>query len=68
MNLSKMRYFEKIETPQQKDFLCAQNNCILCSEPLELHHMQLPEADKIKEDAYCNNCDIKARTKDHTLH
>ena len=68
MNVSKMRYFEKVESPQQRDFLAAQNNCVLCGQTLQLHHMQGPDRSLIKEDAYCQNCDVKTRTKDYSVH
>ena len=67
MDVSKMRYFEKIESPQQRDFLWTQNNCVLCGEALELHHRQGPEKMSIQEDAYCKACDVKTRTKDHLI-
>jgi len=68
MDVSKMRYFEKIESPQQRDFLCAQNNCVLCSQPLQLQHRQGPEKMSIQENAYCQSCDVKTRSKDYSIH
>ena len=63
MNLGKVQYFEKVESPTQKDFLCAHNNCALCGENLELRHVRVAESPEIKEEAYCANCDVRTRAK-----
>jgi len=67
MNLGKVQYFEKIETNKQKDFLSAHNNCALCGQNLELRHVRVPETIEIKEEAYCPQCDIRARAKSYTV-
>jgi hypothetical protein len=75
MDLSKLQYFEKVESNSQKDFFNAHNNCILCGNTLELQHIRLeqsPNADaamanEIKEEARCPHCDIRTRDKIYTL-
>lgn len=68
MDLGKVQYFEKIESSQQKEFLTAHNNCILCGQSLELQHVRGPEEKEIKEEAYCPNCDLRTRAKTYGLH
>ena len=53
MDISKVQYFEKVETNKQKDFLQAQNNCILCGNSLELQHVRVELKSEIKEEAHC---------------
>lgn len=76
MDLSKVQYFEKVESNSQKDFFNAHNNCILCGKTLELQHVRLAQSpnaadinkSEIKEEARCPHCDIRTRDKIYTLH
>lgn len=67
MEDSKIQYFEKVESEDQKEFVQSQNNCVLCGSVLELRHFI--EADlSIKEEAHCPECELRARAKIFTLH
>jgi len=67
MDLGKLQYFEKVESKPQKDFLNAQNNCILCGGVLELQHVRVEAKAEIKEEAHCHHCDLRTRTKTYSL-
>ena len=67
MDLGKVQYFEKAETIQQREFIEAHNNCILCGNPLELQHVRVTNSEGIKEEAHCPKCDVKTRTKTYLL-
>ena len=71
MDLAKLQYFEKVENIVQKDFMNAQNNCILCGGNLELQHVRVQQAQhetpQIKEEAHCPHCDLRTRAKLYTL-
>jgi len=71
MDLGKVQYFEKVETSTQKDFVHAHNNCILCGTNLELQHVRVQPIGctffEVKEEARCPQCDLKTRTKVHSL-
>ena len=64
---TKVQYFERIETTQHKDFVQTHGNCVLCRNVLELKHVSQKDVNQIKEEAYCNECDVKARAKIYTL-
>lgn len=64
---TKVQYFERIETSQHQDFVQDQGHCVLCRNVLELKHVPQKESNQIKEEAYCNECDVKARAKIYTL-
>ncbi len=67
MEDNRIHYFEKTETIPQKEFIKAQNHCILCGTTLELQHIRDNEKHEIQEEARCIECDIKARVKIYTL-
>ena len=64
---NKVQYFEKIETPLHQDFVHNQGHCVLCRHALELKHTQQAEEHTIKEEAYCPECQTKARAKIFTV-
>lgn len=64
---AKVQYFEKIETPQHRDFVHNQGHCVLCRNVLELKHSSQKQENQIKEEAYCIECDVKTRAKIYTL-
>lgn len=64
---TKVQYFERIETPQHLDFVQTQGHCVLCRNVLELRHFSQKDVNQIKEEAYCIECDVKARAKIYTL-
>lgn len=63
----KIQYFENIKTHSHKDFVKDHGNCALCSNVLELKHEKNEPEAQIKEEAYCVECDIKARAKIYAL-
>lgn len=67
MDLGKLQYFEKVESNTQKDFLTAQNNCILCGGSLELQHVRVEATAEIKEEAHCPHCDLRTRAKTYSM-
>lgn len=68
MDLSKVQYFEKIESTGQREYLHSHNNCILCRTVLELQHIRIDASAEIKEEARCPQCDLKTRAKVFTVH
>ena len=50
MELGKVQYFEKVENPNQREFINAHNNCILCGTVLELQHIRTADTSLIKEE------------------
>jgi hypothetical protein len=53
---------------QIRAFLKSINQCALCSEPLTLIH-EIDNKDAfVKETAYCSQCQLTVREKDHSLH
>ncbi|WP_415062239.1 hypothetical protein [Bdellovibrio sp.] len=67
MEYSKINYFEKADTPQHREFIISQNNCILCGTVLELKHIADRGIDEIKEEAFCPHCEVKTRARTHIL-
>lgn len=67
MQLGKIHYFEKVETNQHREFINAQNHCILCSNVLELRHVRVDEVKEIKEEAHCPQCDLRTRAKTYSV-
>lgn len=63
----KIHYFENVETPQHQEFVAAQNQCVLCNNPLELVHTKVEEIYAIKEEASCPQCDLRNRRKVYPL-
>lgn len=67
MEIDKISYFEKADTPKHREFIISQNNCILCGTVLELKHIADRCTSAIKEEAFCSHCDVRTRAKIHTL-
>lgn len=67
LEIGKIQYFERVETNNHREFVQAHNNCVLCATVLELRHIKSQEQDEIKEEAYCPQCDLRTRAKNHTL-
>jgi hypothetical protein len=63
----KRDYFENVETPQHKEFIHTQGHCVLCRNKLELRHFPQKQDHQIREEAYCPECDVRARAKVYTL-
>ena len=67
MELGKIHYFENIENHSHREFIQAHNHCILCRSVLELRHIRVVETSEIKEEAYCGQCDVRARARIHSV-
>lgn len=67
MNEPRQDYFEKIESPSQENFLRQHTNCILCGEALDLRHIKDQGEHTIVEEAFCWNCEVRAREKVYTV-
>jgi hypothetical protein len=67
METNKIRYFEKVESNKQRDFLNAHNNCTLCGTTLELQHIRVEFDLEIKEEAHCRQCELRTRAKIYAL-
>lgn len=53
---------------QIRSFLKSVNQCTLCAEPLTLIHEIDELSASVKEVAYCSNCKLTVREKEHSLH
>jgi hypothetical protein len=63
----KLQYFENVNHPVQREFIQAQNHCVLCGTVLELNHTSNKDSKTIKEEAYCPQCTLKTRAKIYLL-
>ena len=61
-------YFERIESPSQESFIRVHTHCVLCGDFLDLRHIKDRGENTIVEEAFCWNCEIRAREKVHTVH
>lgn len=67
IKLSDLPRYEKTENTFQKAFIALQCNCVLCATQLELKVTMTEENCEIKEEAFCPQCNIRMRSKSHTL-
>jgi hypothetical protein len=67
MDNPKIQYFEKIDHPEQQEFIVTQSHCVLCGSELELKHIADSAAGQIKEEAYCSECEVRTRAKIFSL-
>lgn len=58
---------EQILSKKYKDFVHNHTHCTLCGHALDIKHMKDLDQLIIKEEAYCNECDVRARSKEHIL-
>lgn len=66
LKMEDINYYEKIESSSQKVFVSIQSNCALCCTNLELS-VSSKETGTIKEEAYCPQCELRLRSREHTL-
>lgn len=68
LKLSDLPRYEKTENTFQKAFIALQCNCVLCATLLELKvtHTEAHHGE-IKEEAFCPQCNIRMRSKSHTV-
>lgn len=67
MNPQKISYFENPQSHTHREFIMAQNNCVLCQTVLELKHLTDNESSEITEEAFCPECEVKTRNRVHSL-
>ncbi|MFN3453349.1 MAG: hypothetical protein ACK41T_00215 [Pseudobdellovibrio sp.] len=69
LKLEDIHCYEKTENTFQKAFVALQCNCVLCSTPLKMKisPTQDNQNNEIKEEAFCPQCNIRMRSKNHTL-
>ncbi|WP_409479202.1 hypothetical protein [Pseudobdellovibrio sp. HCB154] len=67
LKLSDLPRYEKTENTFQKAFIALQCNCVLCATPLELKVTSEENSLEIKEEAFCPQCNIRMRSKSHTV-
>jgi hypothetical protein len=58
---------KKALTNQEKTFIETQNNCALCSTPLNITVESYLEDYYLREEAECPSCKIKTRVKNHKI-
>ncbi len=67
LKLEDVQYYENAANPFQKAFVALQSNCALCATNLEIA-VTTQDNGEIKEEAYCPQCELRLRSKNHTLH
>lgn len=65
--LEEVQYYENAANPFQKAFVALQCNCALCATNLEIA-VTAQDNGEIKEEAYCPQCELRLRSKNHILH
>ena len=58
---------EAVGIEKYENFVESQNQCALCGDDLEIKVESYLHEFTLKEEAYCINCDIKTRIKDHKI-
>ena len=62
----RVRRYENTQNIFQKAFVAVQCNCALCATELVLTVSNVNNGE-IKEEAYCPQCDLRMRSKVHTI-
>jgi hypothetical protein len=66
MTINQINYYENASNVFQKAFVSLQSNCSLCTTNLELSVSVLDNGE-IKEEAFCPQCELRLRSKSHTI-
>ncbi len=66
MTINQINYYENTSNVFQKAFVSLQSNCSLCTTNLELSVSVLDNGE-IKEEAFCPQCELRLRSKSHTV-
>lgn len=66
LNTSVVRHYENTQNIFQKAFVAVQCNCALCATDLEITVSTVNNGE-IKEEAYCPQCELRMRSKVHTI-
>lgn len=64
--INQINYYENTSNVFQKAFVSLQSNCSLCTTNLELSVSVLDNGE-IKEEAFCPQCELRLRSKSHTI-
>lgn len=64
--MKEIQYYENKKTVKQDLYIKLQCNCTLCGTSLELKFVPINDTE-IKEEAFCQQCEIRTRVKVHTL-
>ncbi len=65
-NINDINYYENTSNVFQKAFVSLQSNCSLCTTNLKLSVSTLDNGE-IKEEAYCPQCELRLRSKNHII-
>ena len=60
--------YEPTQEEKYDHYIEMQNHCPLCNNELNIKVTSYLENNTIKEEAYCESCNIKTRSKDHKYH
>jgi len=60
--------YEPTQEEKYDHYIEMQNHCPLCNSELNIKVTSYLENNTIKEEAYCESCNIKTRSKDHKYH
>jgi len=66
ITINQINYYENTSNVFQKAFVSLQSNCSLCTTNLELSVSVLDNGE-IKEEAFCPQCELRLRSKSHTI-
>jgi hypothetical protein len=66
LTINQINYYENASNVFQKAFVSLQSNCSLCTTNLELSVSVLDNGE-IKEEAFCPQCELRLRSKSHTI-
>lgn len=66
MTINQINYYENASNVFQKAFVSLQSNCSLCTTNLELS-VTVMDNGEIKEEAFCPQCELRLRSKSHTI-
>ena len=67
LKLEDIHYYERTENTFQKAFVAIQCNCALCATNLEIQVSGTDIAGEVREEAFCPQCNIRMRSKSHTV-
>ncbi len=66
LKIEDINYYENASNIFQKAFVSIQCNCALCANNLEITVSSV-DTGEVREEAFCPKCDMKLRSKSHTL-
>lgn len=66
IKLEDVHYYENAANVFQKAFVAVQSNCALCASNLEIS-VNPQDDGQVHEEAFCPQCEIRMRSKNHVL-